>query len=126
MGKALTEDINKFDKDEGEREPSSLAAFVKALSLIMSKEELDQKTQLSDRNIQGIMKLLTFNDHLQRNFGLRLKEIDILIAEKLIKTISLDRQGKDEILELFRAMKLELESGENVPTVGNRMIVQRR
>lgn len=121
----LTKDMSQYKREEETEKSSSLEAFVKALSVIMSEDSLDQKTQLSDRNIQGMMKLLSYNDHLEFNFGFRIRSIDVLIAEKLIKTISLDRQGKNEILELFRAMKLELESGD-IQSLGNRMVVQRR
>jgi hypothetical protein len=122
MSETLTKMISNMTD---EKEPSSLAAFVKALGVIMSKEDIDQKTQLSDRNIQGIMQGLTFNDSLERHFGFRIKEVDVLISEKLVKSISLDRLGKNELIELFRAMKLELE-GSNVESVGNRIVLQRR
>ena len=121
----LTKDMEKNKSVNEERQTSSLEAFVQALGTIMSEDSIDQKTELSDRNIQGMMKLLSYNDHLEFNFGFRIRCVDVMIAEKLIKTISMDRQGKNEILELFRAMKLELESGD-IPVVGNRMVVQRR
>lgn len=123
---ALTLDLRAGESREGEEEQlSSLAAFVKALGVITSEKQIDQKTELSARNIQGIMQGLTFNDYLERNFGFRINELDTLIAEKLVKSISLDRKGKQELIELFRAMKLEIE-GNQVETVGNRMVVQRR
>ena len=125
MGNALTKDISNrvSQTDDTKEEVSSLAAFIKALGTITSKDDIDQKTVLSDRNIQGIMQLLIWNDYLKRNFGFRLKEIDLLIAEKLVKSVSLDRLGRKELIELFRAMELKIEGEDkNVDQIGKRSI----
>jgi hypothetical protein len=125
MGNTLTKQLTNIDRSEREEDSSSLAAFIKALGIIQSKEDIDQKSHLSDENIHGIMIGLSWNDYLERNLGFRLSSLDTFIAEKLLKSISLDRMGRNELIELFRAMKLELE-GSNVETIGNRMIVARR
>jgi len=124
MGSTLTKDISPhpfFDEDK--ESGGSLAAFVKALATITSKENIDQKTILSDRNIEGIIKLLSWNDYLQVNFGFRLKQIDLAIAEKLVKSISLDREGKKELIELFRAMELKIEGEDKtIDNIGRRSL----
>lgn len=108
----LTIDLNREDKEPAKEPLTSLAAFVEALGKITSKDDIEQKTELSNDNIQGIIQLLTFNDHVERNFGFRIKEFDWFVAQKLIKTVSYHRKGKDELIELFRAMKLDITGEE--------------
>jgi CRISPR/Cas system-associated exonuclease Cas4 (RecB family) len=122
----LTKDLQKHEEGIKEEPLSSLAAFVKAIGAILSEESIEQKTELSGDNIEGIMQALTINDHLETNCGFRIRELDVFILEKLVKTVSYNRKGKDELIELFRAMKLNIEGeekeGERLPP----LVISRR
>jgi CRISPR/Cas system-associated exonuclease Cas4 (RecB family) len=124
----LTERLNNAARKEEEESSfsgtHSAEAFVKALEFILSDKNIDQKTQLSSENIEGMIKLLTVNDYLKKHFGFRLIPYDTAIQIKIVKSISLDRQGKKELIELFKEMNLQIDATD-IPSLGKRIIASK-
>lgn len=111
MGEELIDDLDKFSSTTSDKTGGTMEAIINALNLILSNSQLDQKTELTRNNIIGMVRSLTFSNELFTLYGIDIrKTVLFAINEKLVKTISLDRQGRNEIIELVRAIRAELQA----------------
>lgn len=111
MGEELIDDLDRFSSNQPDKTGGTMEAIINALNLILSNSQLDQKTELTRNNIIGMVRSLTFSNELYTLYGVDIrKTVLFAINEKLVKTISLDRQGRNEIIELVRAIRAELQA----------------
>ena len=90
----------------GLQEPDDKRVSVKdILNFIFDKENIEQKTILSAKNIDALIKMKATNKHLKRIYGFDIRLYDIIIDEKRLNIISRDGKGRNDILDAVRAMQ---------------------
>jgi len=101
----------------------SLNNLFESLNLILSTTELDQKSDLTSNNIIGMVRSINFAQELNRTYRIDIRTVILgIIQEILAKTISRDRKGRLEIIEIVRAIRAELEQIPGEQGIGNRFI----
>lgn len=79
---------------------------------VFRREDIEQKTNLSNDNISAIIKMNAVNDHLQRYFNFRIELYDKLIEEKRINIISLFGQGRRDIQQIVKNMQTQINQDD--------------
>jgi len=101
----------------------SLNNLFESLNLILSTTELDQKSDLTSNNIIGMVRSINFAQELNKTYRIDIRSVILgIIQEILAKTISRDRKGRLEIIEIVRAIRAELEQIPGEQGIGNRFI----
>jgi hypothetical protein len=79
---------------------------------VLRRQDIEQKTNLSNDNISAIIKMRAVNDHLKRYFGFTIELYDTLIDEKRINVISLYGQGRRDILQIIKNMQTQVNEND--------------
>lgn len=79
---------------------------------VFRREDIEQKTNLSNENISAIIKMNAVNDHLQRYFNFKIELYDKLIEEKRINIISLYGQGRRDIQQIVKNMQTQINQDD--------------
>lgn len=79
---------------------------------VFRREDIEQKTNLSNDNISAIIKMNAVNDHLERYFKFRIELYDKLIEEKRINIISLFGQGRRDIQQIVKNMQTQINQDD--------------
>jgi hypothetical protein len=124
MGSKLEEQISGVEASAPKSDHIGFESLFKMLNIILSEKQLEQKSRLTERNIHGIIKALAWNKYLADTYGFVIEPLNKLVEDKLVYIISLDGEGRKEIIEIVRAIRAELE-GHNIETVGNRLLYRR-
>lgn len=74
---------------------------------VTRKDNIEQKTMLSNDNIEAIIKMRAVNSHLKRYFGFTIELYDLLIEEKRFNIISLYGQGRKDLIKIVEAMQTQ-------------------
>lgn len=75
------------------------------LNFIFRREELDQKTVLTNDNVNAIMRMNGVNAYCEMYYGFRLELFDRLIDDKRVNIISYKGRGRKDIIEAIKAMQ---------------------
>lgn len=75
------------------------------LHYIFRKEEIEQKTILSNENINAIIKMNATNNYLEDRYLFRIEIFDKLIEDKRINVISYQGRGRKDIIDAVKAMQ---------------------
>lgn len=80
---------------------------LEAVDLFFSKRNIDQKSRLGAVNIEGMIGCETVNEYLESTFGIRDPIRDKVCHEELSKSISIDGKGRQEVIDLFKALDIQ-------------------
>ena len=120
MSEALEDALDAAVTSERDK---GLNNLFESLNLILSTTEIDQKSDLTSNNIIGMVRSINFAQELYRNYKIEIRPTILgIIQEVLTKTISRDRKGRQEIIEIVRAIRAELEQIPGEQGIGNRFI----
>ena len=74
------------------------------------------KSDITSRNLRGILKAQAFQEYLFHRYGFRIKVLEKLIEDKLQNVLSVDRKGRKEIADMISkgTMKIEAKSGLDI------------
>jgi len=121
-----------FEKPEEEQTKTKIDDIAKAVDLIVSPENIDQKGRLTKQQIRGIIKVESLNIYLQTKLGKKVNRhtgksyyienrVLTTIADRIkVLPISLNGKGRDEIIKIVEGFGISIhEEGEN--GIKNRM-----
>jgi len=95
-------DLKEQNKKEGET--SDLKELISAIEDIYTDKNLEKKTRLSHRNEKGIIQLLALNKFYKSKYKFRNRIFDEIIIQKCRYCISLNGEGRKEMLEIFKSL----------------------
>jgi len=86
----------------------------------------DEKTSnLTDENIQGIIRCNTLNDYMQERYGIRYTVLDTLIDSKMKLVMSRNGYGVDKLIELIQSIQASFQQAEVAPSLGQNLLRRR-
>lgn len=112
---AVNESIElPIEKDTGEMQTGN-EAFSKAIqelgeALFLNYE--DKTSNLASRNILGMIKIETLNDFMERRYGFRYTELDVIVQQKKSLVVSHKGYGILQLIESLKAIKADFTQTE--------------
>ena len=104
--------------DEQSGRPSSIENFnvkelITELDNVLNSSTFYAKSNITNRNLRGILKGNAFQSYLFTRYGFRLITLDVLIEEKIKNVLSVDGIGRRQIIEMIQkgTVKVEAKSG---------------
>jgi len=118
MGTKLEEDL--FENVEPANENTKGDEIAKAVKIIVSPENIDQKGRLTKAQIRGIIKVESLNTYLQGKFGKKpfqrsgkaeyvQNRVLGLMADRIkVLPISLNGKGREELIKIVEGLGITL------------------
>ena len=75
------------------------------LDFVFKTLHIEQKTILSNDNINAIIKMQAVNRYLKNYYGFELDLYKGLISDKRVNVISLNGRGRNDIIDAVKAMQ---------------------
>lgn len=75
------------------------------VTLLFKPSGMNQKSILSNTNINAILKMLSANQYLEETYDFRVTQFDILIEAKLEYIISESGRGRNDFLKVIENMR---------------------
>ena len=97
-------------------EAFKVSDIVKELNKALNESSFYAKSNITQRNLKGILKAYSFQTYLYGKYGFRIKVLDDLILSKTEGVLSIDGKGRKEIADIISkgTMKIEAKSGFDV------------
>lgn len=107
----LTDD--EMSGTPGDIEGFKVSELIRELNLALNESSFYSKSDISNRNLRGILKASAFQDYLQQRYGFRIMVLDTLIINKLQNVLSVNGKGRQQIADIVSkgTMKIEAKSG---------------
>lgn len=96
--------------------------IIKALEEILSEKNISQKSRLSGDNITGMLQATNLNTYLDNYYHFKILGIEELMNDKLVKTISFEGLGREELIRIVEALKATIETNMMKPTTTDKMV----
>lgn len=110
-----------LDDKESSGQPTNVEGFklselIAELDRVMNTTAFYSKSDITSRNLRGILKAQAFQEYLFHRYGFRIKVLEKLIEDKLQNVLSVDRKGRKEIADMISkgTMKIEAKSGLDI------------
>lgn len=108
--------------NNGKSEPDqNLKELITSLDDSLSKNHLDMKSNLMGINTEGMIQIEALNGYLQNYYGFRIQVYDQIIAHKLTKVVSIKGKGREEIIDIVKAIQAQIEQNIGVPIADSMM-----
>lgn len=100
----------------GRQEVSGVSDIIPALDKALNAENFYAKSNLTNRNLRGILKAYSFQDYLFNRYGFRISALDALIEAKRQNVLSVDGVGRRQVIEMIQkgTVKVEAKSGVDI------------
>jgi len=110
----LTDD--EIGGNPGASEGIKLSELVKELNTVLNESTFYAKSNITHRNLRGILKANAFQDYLHGKYGFRIKVLDGLIQSKMENVLSVNGLGRKEIADMISkgTVKIEAKSGLDI------------
>jgi len=111
MGNSAIQDIlveDEEDKEEGKNN-NSFPESINALGSSLFKKYPDKTSNLSQENINGIIRAQVLNNYMEQNFGYRYGAIDQLVKDKKALVVSHNGLGITSLIELLKSIQASFE-----------------
>lgn len=79
-------------------------SLMDVLNYTFRKDDIEQKTILSNTNIQALIKMKSVNKYLKSQFNFEIDLYKTLIDEKRLNIISYKGRGRDDIIRCIKSM----------------------
>lgn len=79
--------------------------------------DIEQKTVLSNENIEAIIKMRAVNAHLKSYFDFTIELYDLLIEEKRKNIISWNGRGRNDMLSIVKNMQTQINTETDKPRI---------
>lgn len=109
---ALLEDVEQSGAPQN-IEVFKISELVAELNRALNESSFYAKSNISHRNLRGILRAKSFQTYLFNRYGFRIGVLDDLIEEKIRNVLSIDGKGRKEIADVISkgTMKVEAKSG---------------
>jgi len=97
----------------GDIEGFKVSELIRELNLALNEYSFYSKSDITYRNLRGILKASAFQDYLHDKYGFRIRVLDTLISNKLQNVLSVSGKGRQQIADIVSkgTMKIEAKSG---------------
>jgi hypothetical protein len=117
MGSSAASDI-LIDEEEDEESKPQVNTFqdtIKEMGRLAFVHYPEKTSNLSDENINGLIRAEVINEYMAMNFGYRYVVIDTLIKQKQMRVVSKKGYGLDKIIEFVKSISASFEQTQ-LPT----------
>ena len=97
------------EEDKPVSQNNTFQDTVKEMGKTLFRDYPKKTSNLSNENINGIIRAEVLNDYFDRNFGYRFKAIDTLIEQKQVMVVSKDGFGIGSIIEFVKSISATFE-----------------
>jgi hypothetical protein len=113
---AMLEDTEIGGNPNANTEGFALKEVVAELDKALNQSSFFSKSNITNRNLRGILKANSFQEYIQFKYGFRIKVLDELIEGKLRNVLSIDGKGRKEIRDMIGqgTSKIEVKSGVDI------------
>lgn len=100
----------------GDIEGFKVSDLIKELNIALNDSSFFAKSNITHRNLRGILKAEAFQDYLMGKYGFKIEVLDRLILNKLQNVLSVSGAGRKEIADIVSkgTMKIEAKSGLDI------------
>ena len=93
-----------------------VSEIIPELDNALNKYNFYGKSNITKRNLRGILKAESFQNFLSQRYGFRIETLDALINTKLKNCLSVDGIGRRQIIEMIQkgTVKVEAKSGVDI------------
>lgn len=94
----------------------NISDVVRELNKALNETSFYAKSNITNRNLRGILKANAFQEYIFGKYGFRIAVLDALIMGKLQNVLSIDGKGRKEIADMISkgTMKIEAKSGLDI------------
>jgi len=94
----------------------SISELISELDKALNSTFFYAKSNITKRNLRGIMKAESFQKYLFNRFGFRIDTLDTLVTTKIENVLSVDGKGRKDITDIIQkgTVKVEAKSGLDV------------
>ena len=112
---ALLEDSEKSGSPHN-IEGFKISELIAELNRALNETSFYAKSNITRRNLRGIIRAEVFQQYLFSRFGFRLMSLDTLVLHKVQGVLSVDGKGRREIADVISkgTMKIEAKSGLDI------------
>lgn len=100
---------------------TSFPDAVKELGEALHKRYPNRTSNLSGKNVKGLLKIDVLNEYMIKNFGYKYETLSILSQMKVQRTVSVKGWGADKFIELVKGIQATFEQTE-IPTRLSQML----
>lgn len=101
--------VEDEDEENIENKVNTFEDAVKELGQTLFKRYPKKTSNLSPKQIKGMIRAEVLNDYMERNFGYRYQAIDTLIDQKLTLEVSNNAKGITSLIELMKNIQTSFE-----------------
>jgi len=99
-----------------EIEGFNISEVIAELNKALNESSFYAKSNISERNLRGILRANAFQGYLFSRYGFRITVLDSLIDSKLQQVLSVNGKGRKEIADIISkgTIKAEVKSGIDI------------
>jgi len=100
----------------GDIEGFRISELIRELDAALNANNFFAKSNITHRNLRGILRANAFQDYLMQIYGFRIVVLDNLIQNKIENVLSVKGKGRQEIADIVSkgTMKIEAKSGVDI------------
>lgn len=113
MGVNAIDDI-ALAQEQSNSGQSNMADILTAIDKFFNKENIEQKSRLTRRNIRGIMRVRGTNEYFMRKFGVKNDILETLVDCRIVLSISEKGKGREEMIEMVKSMNGGIQNEQQI------------
>ena len=95
--------------------------LINALDDVLNSASFYAKSNVTRRNLRGILRANSFQKFLYERYGFRIQVLDALIEEKATRVLSVDGKGRKEIIDIVSKGTMKIEARTTSEDIANRL-----
>jgi hypothetical protein len=113
---ALLEDSELSGEQKVDSSGMGVSDIIPELDNALNKYNFYGKSNITKRNLRGILKAASFQNFLSERYGFRIRALDALISAKMENVLSVEGLGRRQVIEMIQkgTVKVEAKSGVDI------------